>query len=280
MKVTVFGGDGMLGSDVVEACLGLGWEVGVVTLLDGDIRDAGFVRRVVEAGVVVVNCAAYTQVDRAEEERELAFAVNGVGAGHLAEACRERGCRLLHMSTDYVFSGTLGRAYREEDEPDPVNVYGASKLDGERRVLATGCESLIVRVQSLFGVRGPNFVKTICRVLAGENPALRVVTDQVSSPTYTRHLAGAIVALLAGGHSGIVHVRAAGECSWHAFAEAIAARVRPGAVVEPVTSVAYPRPARRPAHAVLDVGRFREWTGQELPSWQQGLEAYLKEVEA
>ena len=273
----VFGGDGMLGSDVVDACRAAGHTVRAVTLADGDITDAGFAWRIVAPGWEVVNCAAYTQVDKAEAERELAFAVNGIGAGTIAEACREHGCRLIHLSTDYVFSGTLGRPYREEDEPDPINVYGESKLDGERRVAAAGCGSLIVRVQSLFGARGPNFVRTISRVLAGEKPELRVVTDQVSSPTYTRHLASAIVTLLGEERGGIVHVRAGGECSWFEFAEAIAARVRPEVKVEPVTSEAFPRPARRPAYAVMDTARFWEWTGEGLPDWAQGLDEYLKE---
>lgn len=278
MKVMVFGGDGMLGSDLVEACEGAGLSVRVVTLADGDLTtDPGFPARMMEPGAVVVNCAAYTQVDQAETERALAFAVNGSGAGLIAEACREAGCRMIQLSTDYVFSGVSERPYCEDDEPDPINAYGASKLDGEQRVAAAGCESLIVRVQSLYGRRGPNFVKTIRKVLAQEDPQLRVVDDQVSSPTYTRHLAEALVTLVKTDRTGIVHVRADGVCSWFEFARAIAARVRPEVEVTPVTSDAFPRPARRPPFGVLDVSRFNEWTGGGLPRWAQGLDTYLEE---
>ena len=136
---------------------------------------------------------------------------------------------------------------------------------------------LIVRTQSLFGVRGANFVRTIAQRLRKSDEPLRVVNDQFSSPTYTRHLAGAIVRLLQLGREGIVNVVASGYCSWFEFAQAIAARVKPGAEIEPVGSAEYPRPAVRPAYSVLDTHRYREWTGSALPSWQKGLEEYLAE---
>ena len=137
--------------------------------------------------------------------------------------------------------------------------------------------SLIIRTQSLFGARGANFVRTIVQRLGGSDEPLRVVNDQFSSPTYTRHLAEAIVRLLQSGREGIVNVVASGHCSWFEFAQAIAARVKPDAAIEPVSSDEYPRPAVRPAYSVLDVNRYREWTGSTLPSWQKGLEEYLAE---
>ena len=185
---------------------------------------------------------------------------------------------MLQVSTDYVFNGRGARPYREDDIPDPVNAYGASKLEGERQVREAGGNHLIVRVQSLYGRHGHNFVRSILRKLEAEAPALRVVGDQVCSPTYTRHLAQAILALIRAEKTGVVHVRASGECTWHEFAAAIAARVRPGTAVHPVPTSAYPTPARRPAYAVMDCRRYREWTGRQMPHWREGLDAYLREA--
>jgi dTDP-4-dehydrorhamnose reductase len=223
----------------------------------------------------IVNCAAYTDVDGAESDRETAFAVNAAGAGRLARVAAARDVRLLHVSTDYVFDGALRRPYREDDMPGPINVYGESKLAGEAEVAAAGGRSLIVRTQSLYGPGGRHFVGAIRGLLQKGDQPLRVVNDQTTCPTYTGHLAAAILRLLAVETQGIVHVSASGECTWHAFARAIAEQLRPGAVVDPVSSDAFPRPARRPAYGVLDKGRYEEWTGVEMPSWEDGLAAFL-----
>ena len=176
-----------------------------------------------------------------------------------------------------MFDGRKGSVYSEDDPVNPLNAYGASKLAGEELVRGAGGRSLIVRTQSLFGVRGANFVRTIAQRLKRSDEPLRVVNDQFSSPTYTWHLAAAIVRLLQLDREGIVNVTATGFCSWFEFAQAIAARVKPGAEIKPVSSDEYPRPAVRPAYAVLDVNRYREWTGSGLPSWQKGLDEYLSE---
>jgi dTDP-4-dehydrorhamnose reductase len=277
MKVAVIGCNGMLGTDLVAACRTAGIEALGLDLPDFNITDFDGVRANLPAVDRVVNCAAYVRVDDAESQREQAYAVNAEGAGNVARICSTRNIGMLHISTDYVFDGRKGSAYSEDDPVNPLSVYGASKLAGEELVRAAGGRNVIIRTQSLFGVRGANFVRTIAQRLKKSDEPLRVVNDQFSSPTYTRHLAAAIVRLLQSDREGIVNVVASGHCSWFEFAQAIAARVKPGAKINPVGSVEYPRPAPRPAYSVLDTKRYREWTGVALPTWQKGLEEYLAE---
>jgi dTDP-4-dehydrorhamnose reductase len=277
MKVAVLGCNGMLGTDLVAACRDAGIETVGFDLPDFDITKFESIRSRLPAADCVVNCAAYTRVDDAEAQRDPAYAVNAEGAGHVARICSAKGTRLIHISTDYIFDGRKGSAYTEDDPTRPLNVYGASKLAGEESVRGAGGRSLIIRTQSLFGARGTNFIRTITQRLKRSDEPLLVVSDQVSAPTYTRHLAGAIVRLLQLDREGIVNVVASGSCSWFEFAQAIAARVKPSAVIKPVATAGYPRPATRPAYSVLDTNRYREWTGSVLPSWQKGLEEYLAE---
>jgi len=293
MKVIVLGAKGMLGTDLMNACRKAGIETEGFDLPEVDIArdDAGLK----QAGQCdwVVNCAAYTDVDGAEKYREKAFSVNGDGAGRVARWCRNTGTPLVHISTDYVFDGNAGTPYREDAETNPLNVYGMSKLAGEKAVISSGSKYLIVRTQSLFSRNGRNFVQAIMSRLEEEGTEaqrdrgteaqrdrgpLKVVNDQTSSPTYTVHLADAILRLLKTSRQGIVHVSASGECTWYEFACAIAASVRPGAEILPVTSGEYPRPARRPAYSVLDKALYKSWTGCEMPGWREGLEEYVKRM--
>ena len=277
MKVAVIGCNGMLGTDLVSACRSAGIEPLGLDLPDFDITKFDRVRADLPKVDRIVNCAAYTRVDDAEIHREQAYAVNAEGAGNVARICSTRNIGLIHISTDYVFDGGKGSAYSEDDRVNPLNIYGASKLAGEELVRGAGGRSLIVRTQSLFGVRGPNFVRTIAQRLKRSDEPLRVVNDQFTSPTYTRHLAEAIVRLLQSEREGIVNVVASGHCSWFEFAKAIAARVKAGAEINPVGTAEYPRPAPRPAYSVLDTNRYRDWTGSALPTWQEGLEEYMAE---
>jgi dTDP-4-dehydrorhamnose reductase len=277
MKVAVIGCNGMLGTDLVSACRAAGIEPLGLDLPGFDITRFEDVRANLPAVDRVVNCAAYTRVDDAERLRDQAYAVNAEGAGNVARICSARSVGLIHISTDYVFDGRKGSAYSEDDPVNPLSVYGASKLAGEELVRGAGGRSLIVRTQSLFGVRGANFVRAIVQRLKKSDEPLRVVNDQFSSPTYSRHLAAAIVLLLQSGREGIVNVVASGHCSWFEFAQAIVARVKPGAGIIPVGAAEYARPAPRPAYSVLDTSRYREWTGSALPSWQKGMEEYLAE---
>jgi len=278
MRIVVLGCRGMLGSDLVAACRTAGVETDGYDLPELDItRDDGGLERI-PACDWVVNCAGYTDVDGAESNSEKAFAVNGGGVGRIAEVCKRKGVPLMHISTDYVFDGTSAVPYREDAAVKPLNVYGKSKLAGEKAVQASGVKYVIVRTQSLFGLHGNSFVKAILARLEKGNEPLKVVSDQVSSPTYTVHLAGAILRLLEKGKQGIVHVSASGECSWYAFACAIAAKVKPDARILPVTSAEYVRPARRPAYSVLDKGLYARWTDHRMPSWEEGLAGYLREL--
>ena len=267
----------MLGTDLVKACDAAGFQAIGLDLPQLDVRDFNSVREAMPQADWAVNCAAYTRVDDAESNRHEAFAVNGEGAHSLARVCVRRGIKLLHISTDYVFDGRKSRPYVEMDRPDPLGVYGASKLAGEKAVRAEGGHFLILRTQSLFGGRGPNFVRAIVQKAARNEEEIRVVEDQVSSPTYTVHLADAITRLIRLDKQGVVHVSASGACSWFEFARAIVERVRPEAKVVAINSSELKRPAPRPAYSVLDNSLYNAWTGHPMPAWSEGLDAYLKE---
>ena len=267
MKVLVTGGRGQLGRSV--AARADVWAPDVEQL---DICDPAQVARV--AGYdLVINAAAYTAVDKAESERDRAFAINRDGAGHLARACAERGIRLLHVSTDYVLDGTGTRPYREDDPIAPLGVYGASKAEGEQAVHEAG--GTVVRTSWLFAEGGPSFVHTMLR-LARERPLLRVVADQRGCPTYAGDLADALLALgklprLARTY----HYCNTGATTWHAFATAIVEEARKKTRlacerIEAITTAEYPTPAKRPAYSVLDTERIRQ-AGIVPPPWQAGL---------
>lgn len=278
MQILLVGGKGMLGTDLAEACVRRGITPVILDLPDVDITRSDGLADALPAADWVVNCAAFTRVDDAETERDLCWRINADGAGHVAAACARRGLPLLHLSTDYVFDGRKGTAYLETDPVEPLNYYGKSKLAGEQAVRAAGGHAVIARTQSLYGLRGRNFVRAILNQLKQGKSTLRVVSDQVSSPTYTRHLAEGLLDLIAAGPSPCtVHVASSGACSWWDFAEAIVARVRPGVVIEKLSTAELNYPARRPAHSVLDTTLFRTLTGRAMPHWSEGLAAYLSE---
>jgi dTDP-4-dehydrorhamnose reductase len=270
MKILVTGGRGQLGRSVVARAAG--HQVWAPDVDELDICDPAQTARVAGHDLVI-NAAAYTAVDKAESERDRAFAINRDGAGHLARACAERGIRFLHVSTDYVFDGTGTRPYREDDPIAPLGVYGASKAEGEHAVHEAG--GTVVRTSWLFAEGGPSFVHTMLR-LAKERPVLRVVADQRGCPTYAGDLADALVAL---GNvpqlAATYHYCNAGETTWHAFATAIIEEARRRAPlacerIEAITTAEYPTPAKRPAYSVLDTTRIRQ-AGIVPPPWQAGL---------
>ncbi len=277
MNVVILGAKGMLGSDLVSLCQKLDFNTLGVDQPELDICSYDSVRVHIPACDWVINCAAFTNVDGSETEAKAAFAVNERGARNVARACKRRKINLLHISTDYVFDGTRQASYTERSRANPINVYGASKLAGERAIRAEGCRYVIVRTQSLFGRHGGNFVKAILGQLKAGKEQLHVVADQVSSPTYTAHLAEAIVKILPLDRRGIVNISASGECSWFEFASAIAEQVSPSTWVRPISSKETERAAARPKYSVLDNGRYSMWTGHRMPSWQEGLTDYLKE---
>jgi dTDP-4-dehydrorhamnose reductase len=234
---------------------------------------------------LVINAAAYNRVDEAEQQPDLAFAVNATASGHIARACAALGTRFIHVSTDYVFDGSLGRPYAEDDLPAPLGVYGASKLAGEHLVQAyAGEHALIVRTSAVFGVagegagKGGNFVRAILRQ-AGAHQALRVVDDQTTSPTYAPDLARAILALAGTEARGLVHVTNGGSCTWHQFACAILELTGLDVPCLPISSESAPGRARRPAYSVLSGARLGT-LGITMPTWRDGLERYLREIGA
>ncbi|MDD4871754.1 MAG: dTDP-4-dehydrorhamnose reductase [Kiritimatiellae bacterium] len=278
MKLAVLGANGMLGTDIMSACNNAGISANGYDLPEIDItRDEGGLDKI-ENCDWVVNCAAYTDVDGAEKEKGKAFDVNRDGVRRIAGWCRRSGVSLLHISTDYVFDGKSKTAYSENSRVNPLNIYGMSKLGGEEEIKSSGINYIIARTQSLFGANGRNFVRTILSRLGNGPEPLKVVDDQVSSPTYTVHLSDAILRLLNTGEQGIVHVSSSGECTWYQFACAIAAIIQPGVKIIPVTSNEYVRPAKRPAYSVLDKTLYTSWTGHVMPPWEDGLKEYLERI--
>jgi dTDP-4-dehydrorhamnose reductase len=258
----------MLGHDVMTAAddaVGL-------TREQLDVTDPVAVERAfleIKPGAVV-NCAAYTNVDGAESDEATATRVNGDGAGNVATAAAAVGAFVVQPSTDYVFDGEKDEPYIEADPTGPRTSYGRSKLAGEWTVAEANPRHAIVRTSWLFGLHGKNFVDTMLRL---DGP-LKVVDDQVGCPTYTGHLAEALVDLASGRHTGIVHVAGAGQCSWYEFAREIFLRAERDVDVEPCSTEEYPRPAPRPKYSVL---RSMHRDAPVLPDWRDGLEAYLME---
>jgi len=241
------------------------------------------------APALVLNAGAYTAVDRAESEAERAFAVNARGPAHLASWCERNGACLIHVSTDYVFDGSKQSGYVEDDQPAPLNVYGASKLAGEQAVQSALSRHVILRTSWVYSAHGHNFVKTIAR-LARERSELRVVADQHGCPTSAAELAKAMLAL---GHRhaqgqalpwGTYHFTGQGQTTWHALAEAVVeetlepGRARPSVV--PITTAEYPTPARRPLSSVLDTSKFSRTFGLPLVPWRESLRAVARELSA
>jgi dTDP-4-dehydrorhamnose reductase len=275
----------MLGQDVARAGERSGHELVLVDLPEIDITDPQAVEALLdrlhgEPGSLraIVNCAAWTDVDGAESKPELAHAVNADGAGNLARAAARIDVPLLHISTDYVFDGVAPldadgrpRPYVESDPMGPRSVYGSTKLDGERQVLAASPRHTVVRTAWLYGLDGPNFVETMLR-LAGERDAVQVVTDQVGSPTWSGHLAPALLGLLEREVSGLVHMTGAGEVSWNGFAQEIFRQAEVDCTVEPASSEQMARPAPRPAWSALASERSDVLP---MPDWRDGLAGYL-----
>lgn len=276
MRALILGGNGMLGRAVVSearrqghAALGLAREQADITDPDRLLYWAGAFRP-----DLIVNCAAFTEVDACEQQRERAFEVNGRAVSHVVEAAEAAGARLLHLSTDYVFDGRAAKPYREDDEPAPQSVYGASKLEGERRALAYS-RALVARVSWLFGPGGHNFVRTILGLIDRGQKPLRVVNDQTGCPTYTPFVARAVWDLALLDLTGVIHFRNREPVTWYEFACEIAGLWDRSVEVLPVTTAEFPRPAPRPTYSVLDVTRFEMAVGREVEPWGWGLAEYL-----
>jgi dTDP-4-dehydrorhamnose reductase len=247
----------MLGQDVVRAAGAVAY-----TRAELDVTDAAAVRDALGPDDLAINCAAWTDVDGAEQHEDEALRVNRDGARNVAEAAGT----VLYVSSDYVFDGTKREPYLESDPVKPISAYGRTKLEGERATAESNPRHFIARSSWLFGPGGKNFVET----MLGRGPEVRVVDDQVGSPTFTGHLADALVKLAQTEDFGAHHLAASGSCPWFQFAREIFARTGSDTRVEPCTTAEFPRPAARPAYSVL--GSVH---GARLPPWQEGLDAYL-----
>lgn len=265
----------MLGSDVMKAAEIAGHEVRGFGHADLDITDPDQLRSRFELDRpdAVINCAAWTDVDGAEDDPDGALLVNGTGAGYVAEAAAAIGARVVYVSSDYVFDGEKGSDYVESDQTNPLSVYGKTKLAGELATAQANRRSYIVRSSWLFGISGPNFVNTMIRLGETQGQVL-VVHDQVGSPTYTWHLAYGLVRLLDSDAFGVHHMAAGGSCSWYEFAKEIFKLSGMDVVTLSATTEMFGRKAPRPAHSALVSGIQH---AIELPSWQDGLAAYLEQ---
>lgn len=292
MKILLLGANGQVGHELRRSLASLGEVVPTTrsgTLADGAScetadfdqpdRLAPLIDRV--APGLVVNAAAYTAVDRAEEDADAAFRANAGAPAAIAQACAAHGIALVHYSTDYVFDGTATRAYREDDVTAPLGVYGASKLAGEEAIRASGARHHILRTAWVYALHGNNFLRTMLRVGA-ERDHLRVVADQIGCPTPAWLIADTTAALLhAAAEPGTFHLVASGTTSWHGFAEAVFSEaVEVGLLartpdVAAITTADYPTPARRPAWSVLDCTRLEGVLGMPMPAWREALRATL-----
>lgn len=278
MKILVVGAAGQLGQELVRS-LGSDHEITALDRGGLDITDANAVMAAVGGGAYqrVVNCAAYTKVDQAEGEPELAFAVNRDGAKNVAQACARAGIALCHLSTDFVFTQAPPeppRPWTESDVPAPNGVYAESKRAGELECLATGGPLFLVRTSWLYGGNGPNFPLSICRA-AASGQRLRVVADQLGSPTWTGDLAPALGRLLEGEWFGTYHLTGSGATTWFHFARAVLEDVGIAAKVEPATTAEWGAPAPRPRYSVLGDAHWRQLGMDPLPAWEQGLLGYV-----
>ena len=276
LRILVLGAGGQLGRELLAQ---RGPDADVVGLgrAECDITEPGAAAAALAAHrpAAVINCAAWTGVDAAESDPDGAYRVNEQGARLVAEACAERDALLCHISTDYVFSGDATTAVDESVPPSPRSVYGASKLAGEEAVRRLCERHQVVRTSWLYGQDGPNFVLTMLR-LGAERDELRVVADQRGAPTWTGHLAPALLRLVSLGAPGTYHLSNAGETTWHAFAVAIMSAAGLNARVVPITTAEYAAPAPRPAYSVLDNRAWRRLGEPPLPPWLDGLRDYLQ----
>jgi len=291
-RILLIGNSGQVGWELLRTLSPLGEVVAT-----GRNRDAGLAVDLTKPDslvlafnevkpILVVNAAAYTAVDRAESEPDMAEAVNAVAPGVIGELAAKQGAAVIHYSTDYIFDGALGRPYREDDATAPSGVYGRSKLRGEQALLDTTAEALIFRTAWVYGQYGQNFLKTMLK-LFGERDELSVVNDQVGSPTWSRMIAETTAQVAAqlkmdpacfGDRRGIYHLTAAGQTSWFGFAQAILESAKSDCRLLPIPTADYPTPATRPARSVLDNTKLQETFGLALPDWQYSLQQCMAET--
>jgi len=295
MRIMLIGANGQVGWELSRSLMPLG-EVFALGRGQCDLSKPETIPSIIQEikPDVIVNAAAYTAVDKAEEEEDLATTINGIAVGIIAEEARKLNALLIHFSTDYVFDGTKQEPYTEDDVPNPLNAYGRSKLAGEKAINESGCEHLILRTTWVYAARGHNFVNTILK-LVQEREELRIVADQIGAPTWARNIADATTHILRQTvseklsgvfKSGIVNLAASGETSWHGFAQAIVEQVRyvwPENTIAvrkliPIPTEAYPLPAARPKNSCLATDKLRQWCSIIMPEWKNALDCCIDEI--
>lgn len=286
MRIALFGGSGQLGTELKGRSRALDFDLFSPVRNEVDVVEAEQVKGVLESlqPDVVVNAAAYTAVDKAEEERDLAFSINSDGARNIADACRAVGARLIHISTDYVFDGSLGRPLSERDSVNPLSVYGASKLAGEQACLESlGGQCVVLRTQALYGRGGANFVSTMLSLFK-EREHIKVVNDQFVSPTWAGWLAEVVLDLIRIDCAGVLHASCGGTVSWFDFAQMIQAKSRvilgldSQTVIEPIGAKDFQRPAKRPGFSAFDTDLLEATLKRPIVSWEASLDFFLEEL--
>ena len=280
MRIIVTGATGQLGTDLTANLHKRNHDVYGFGSRDLDITDATVVSATLARlrPDAVIHCAAYTAVDLAEDEKDRCSRINHDGTENIAQACAEIGCKLLYISTDYVFPGDGERPWEPDDTAEPLNYYGLTKYQGEVAVRAATDRYFIVRISWVFGLHGKNFVKTMLR-LGAERESLTVVADQIGSPTYTRDLSRLLADMIETDQFGIYHATNEGFCSWYEFADAIICKAGLAAKVNPVMSAEYPTKARRPLNSRMSKEKLTEKGFKRLPAWDDALDRFLKEME-
>jgi dTDP-4-dehydrorhamnose reductase len=295
MRIMLTGANGQVGWELSRSLMPLG-EVIALDRTQCDLSKPETIPGIIQEikPNVIVNAAAYTAVDKAEEEEGLASTINGTAVGIIAEEARKLNTFLIHFSTDYVFDGAKQEPYTEDDAPNPLNAYGRSKLAGEKAVYESGCDYLILRTTWVYAARGHNFVNTILK-LVQERDELKIVADQIGAPTWARNIADATAHILRQAveekmssvfKSGIVNLAASGEISWHGFAKAIVEQVKcvwPENTIAvrkltPIPTEAYPLPAARPKNSCLATDKLRQWCGIIMPEWKNALASCIGEI--
>ena len=284
MNILVTGANGQLGREMQRLSAVSPNNYTFTDVAELDVTDAGAVRQAVAQtrAEVIVNCAAYTNVERAEEDEEAADRLNRGAAENLARAAEANGATLIHVSTDYVFDGTAHTPYREDTAPSPLGAYGRTKLAGERAVMASGCRYLIFRTAWLYSEYGHNFLKTMLR-LTSERDTLQVVFDQIGTPTYAGDLALAIFSIIESeryaGNEGVYHFTDEGVCSWYDFATEIAAAAgHDSCRIIPCHTSEFPTKAQRPAYSVLDKTKIKTTFQMDIPHWREAMKYCLEKL--
>ena len=284
MRVLVTGAEGQLGRCIQRASVGAEDSYFFADIAELDITNRQQVLAYIADNQIdiVINCAAYTNVEQAEEEEQKAYKLNATAVGYLAEAAKANDALLVHISTDYVFMGGCCAVLTEESHPQPLNAYGRTKLAGEEAVKASGCHYIIVRTAWLYSEYGKNFVRTMLRLTA-EKEAINVVDDQLGTPTYAGDLAEAMVRIISERNfrEGLYHYTNLGECSWWQFAKEIARLAgHESCAIRPCTTAEYPTKARRPQSAVLDKSKFIRTFNIAIPEWRESLKKCIDELQA